>query len=51
MALLMYDDVRTNDNVRDLVLEFFESAYQAGAKRAGWNVHDFTLKPFEKSVA
>jgi hypothetical protein len=44
LALLMYDDVRANESARDLILEFFESAYQAGAKRAGWNVHDFRLK-------
>jgi len=51
MALLMYDDVRSDENARDVVLEFFESAYQAGAKRAGWDVEAFALKPFEKSVS
>jgi hypothetical protein len=40
----MYDDVRANESARDLILEFFESAYQAGAKRAGWNTEDFVLE-------
>jgi hypothetical protein len=38
LAMLMYEDVRTSANPRDSVLEFLESAYQAGAKRAGWDV-------------
>ena len=45
MALLMYDDVRTSDDPRKMVLEFLESAYQAGAKTAGWNVNEFALSP------
>ena len=43
MALLMYEDVRTSANVSDAILEFFESAYQAGAKRAGWDVEQFRI--------
>jgi hypothetical protein len=43
MALLMYEDVRTSANVSDAILEFFESAYQAGAKRAGWDVGQFRI--------
>ncbi len=42
MALLMYDDVRQSPDARAKVLEFLESAYQAGAKRAGWNVAELT---------
>jgi hypothetical protein len=37
LALLMYDDVRGLPNARDVVLDFLESAYQAGAKTAGWD--------------
>lgn len=37
MALLMYDDIRTSENARRLILDFLESTYQAGAKRAGWD--------------
>jgi hypothetical protein len=43
-ALLMYDDVRTLDDPRRLVMEFLESAYQAGAKRANWPIDDFRLR-------
>ena len=44
LALLMYDDVRTVPNVREVVLEFLESAYQAGANRAGWDARDLALR-------
>ncbi|WP_224483155.1 DUF5996 family protein [Robertkochia aurantiaca] len=37
MALLMYDDIRQKENPKQLLLEFLESSYQAGAKRAGWD--------------
>ena len=47
MAMLMYDDVRSAENPRDTVLDFLESAYQAGAKRAGWNMDEFRLKPLK----
>jgi Family of unknown function (DUF5996) len=40
MALLMYDDVRKADSPRATLLEFMESAYQAGARTAGWDVKD-----------
>jgi hypothetical protein len=38
LAVLRYDDVRTLPNPRATVLDFYESAYQAGARRAGWDV-------------
>ena len=41
MALLMYEDVRTSGSPRATLLDFMESAYQAGAKTAGWNIEDF----------
>ena len=44
LALLMYDDVRSLPDPRATVLEFLESAYQAGAKRAGWDVENLRLK-------
>lgn len=44
LALLMYDDVRNDENSHDVILEFFESAYRAGAKRAGWDTENFLLK-------
>jgi len=45
MALLQYDEVRTAESPRAVVLEFLESAYQAGANRAGWDKEMFKLKP------
>jgi hypothetical protein len=41
LALLMYDDMRAADDPRAAALEFLESAYQAGAKKAGWDVKEF----------
>ena len=43
MALLMYDDIRILDNPRTAVLEFLESAYQAGAKAADWDAANLQL--------
>jgi hypothetical protein len=47
LALLMYDDVRMTENPRERVLEFLESGYQAGAKRAEWDVEQFRLRPLK----
>lgn len=44
MALLMYDEVRKMDDPRAAVLEFLESTYQAGAKRADWAVENYQLR-------
>jgi Family of unknown function (DUF5996) len=38
LALLRYDDTRAAADPRATVLEFLESAYLAGARRAGWEV-------------
>ncbi len=43
LALLMYDEVRNAENPRETLLEFLESSYQAGAKRAGWEIEKFSL--------
>jgi hypothetical protein len=45
MALLMYDDLRKMDSPRSAVLAFLESAYQAGAKTAGWDVEEYRAEP------
>jgi hypothetical protein len=45
LALLMYDEARKSERPRETVLEFLESAYNAGAKRAGWDAENFKLKP------
>ena len=38
LAVLRYDDARASDDPRARVLDFYESAYQAGARLAGWDV-------------
>ncbi|MDQ3763768.1 MAG: DUF5996 family protein [Actinomycetota bacterium] len=38
LAVLRYDDVRALPDPRAAVLEFYESAYQAGARQAGWDI-------------
>jgi hypothetical protein len=38
LAVLRYDDARAEADPRATVLDFYESAYQAGAQRAGWDV-------------
>ena len=36
--MLTYADARASDDPRATVLDFYESAYQAGARLAGWDV-------------
>jgi hypothetical protein len=38
LALLRYETVRTASDPRGVLLAFLESAYQAGARAAGWDV-------------
>lgn len=45
MALLMYDDARKAEDPREAILEFLDSAYQAGARTAKWDIESFALKP------
>lgn len=45
MALLMYNAIRKVSSPKQAVLDFLESAYQAGAKRANWDVKAFQLTP------
>lgn len=40
LALLRYDNARKQSDPHAAVLEFFESAYRAGARRLGWNITD-----------
>lgn len=42
LALLMYDDARGAEDPKQAVLEFLESAYQAGARLAGWNIRELS---------
>lgn len=50
MALLMYEDVRKSENSRGLVLDFLESAYQAGGSKAGWDTQSFQYQPDQRSL-
>lgn len=45
MALLKYQDLVTAADPEDILLGFCESAYQAGARRAGWPVSDLSHDP------
>ena len=45
LALLRYDDVRESPNAREVILDFLESAYQAGGKRGSWPVEDLAWHP------
>jgi Family of unknown function (DUF5996) len=38
LAVLRYDDARATSDTRASALDFYESAYQAGARLAGWDV-------------
>jgi uncharacterized protein DUF5996 len=38
LAVLRYDDASTTRDPAATVLEFYESAYQAGARLAGWDI-------------
>ena len=41
MALLMYEQASGAEDPRGTILEFLESAYEAGAKKADWNIEEF----------
>lgn len=45
MALLLYEDIRTSQNPKEDIMDFLESSYQAGAKRAGWDIEALTVDP------
>jgi hypothetical protein len=42
LAILPYEEVRTSDDPRRVLLAFCESAYEAGARLAGWDTTAFT---------
>lgn len=44
MALYMYNDMRKSDDPKRSLLEFLESAYRAGAKRANWEIEKLELR-------
>jgi hypothetical protein len=44
-ALLTYEEVRGSASPRETLLDFLQSAYEAGAKTAGWDVEVFRADP------
>jgi Family of unknown function (DUF5996) len=40
-ALLTYEEVRSSSSPQETLLEFLQSAYEAGAKTAGWDMEEF----------
>lgn len=44
MALMFYKDVINSDEPEKQILDFFESVYQAGSKKSGWDIKAFELK-------
>ncbi|MEM6395117.1 MAG: DUF5996 family protein [Bacteroidota bacterium] len=48
MATLPYEVVRTAENPRQTLLDFLESSYQAGAKRASWDIDHLTTPPLSE---
>ncbi len=47
MAILKYVDLLKEDQPEKILLDFMESAYQAGASLAGWNKDDFKVPPLK----
>lgn len=41
MAFLSYNKLRKEENPKQALLNFLESSYKAGAKRAGWDIKEF----------
>jgi hypothetical protein len=50
-ALLLYEEVRNSASPKEILLEFMESAYQAGAKSAGWDIEAFRTHPPAREAA
>ena len=48
MAILKYSDIVTSREPRQALLSFLESAYQAGAKLAGWDIDGLTVPPLDQ---
>jgi hypothetical protein len=42
---LMYDEMRKALSPKTALLEFMESAYEAGARTAGWDIEGFRTNP------
>jgi hypothetical protein len=51
MALLTYEEARNNASPTQILLAFMESAYQAGAKSAGWDIEALRTHPPAREAA
>ncbi|MBZ9730253.1 DUF5996 family protein [Salegentibacter sp. JZCK2] len=47
IAILTYANLREEENPRQALLDFIESAYHAGAELAGWSIEDFKVQDLE----
>lgn len=45
LALYKYEDFREEKDPASSLLNFLESAYKAGAEKAGWNIKELEVKP------
>ncbi|MFD2247314.1 DUF5996 family protein [Pontibacter ruber] len=48
MALLPYEEMRQEENPKQVLLDFLESAYQAGASLADWPIEELRVVPLEE---
>lgn len=48
MAILKYNNLLAQDDPREALLNFMESAYQAGAKRANWDIEKLKVPALDK---
>jgi len=51
MALLTYEEVRNSSSPTKTLLEFMESAYQAGAQSVGWDIEALRTHPPTREAA
>jgi Family of unknown function (DUF5996) len=51
IALLTYEEARNNASPTQILLAFMESAYQAGAKSAGWDIEALRTHPPAREAA
>ena len=49
--MLLYEEVRNSASPKETLLEFMDSAYQAGAQSAGWDIEAFRTHPPAREAA
>ena len=48
MAFLTYENLLKEPDPKKALLDFYESAYQAGAKLAGWPIEELRVPPLDE---